>query len=97
VFELGQQFLTQGDRWHFANIRGGDDGAHAGTRQRRLAIDRTNTAMRDRTAQDGGVQNPFAGHVVDVLTAAPEETQILDALDRAADQGIRRAHEVRYR
>ena len=37
------------------------------------------------------MQQAVAHDVVDILAAAAQETQILDALDRAADQRIRLA------
>src|SRR5580704_2704172 len=54
----------------------------------RRRIDRPDAAMRDRTAQDHRMQHCFAGEVVGVLAASGEKAQILEPLDRAADEGV---------
>src|SRR5262249_37773450 len=59
--------------------------------QRGTCIDGADAAVGERAAQDRGVQRPDGRHVVDELPAAAQETQILDALDRAADEGVCRA------
>ena len=59
-----------------------------GRLQRRRRIDRADAAVRDRAAQDRGVQRVRARHVVDELAAAAQEAQVLQPLDRAADGAI---------
>ena len=51
-------------------------------------VDRADAAVRDGAAQDYGVQRVGARHVVDVLPAAAQEAQVLQALDRAADGAV---------
>ena len=74
-----------------ADIRRGDDGMHAGARQRGALVDRADAAVRDRAAQDHGVQHVREGEIIDVLAAPAQKPEILDAFDRAADQRIPRA------
>ena len=89
--ERRQQLLPHGDDRDLADIGCGDDRMHAGPRQCGARIDRADAPMRDRAAQDDGVQNVFAGDVVDELAAAAQEAQVFKTLDRAAHEGIRRA------
>src|SRR4029077_9781257 len=65
-----------------------DDRVDAGPRQRRRTIDRTDAAMRHRAAQDRGVQHVFAVQIVDVLPAPGKKTEILQPLDRTADEQV---------
>ena len=51
-------------------------------------VDRADAAVRDRAAQDHGMQRVRARHIVDELAAAAQEAQVLQALDRAADQPV---------
>ena len=41
--------------------------------------------MRDRAAQDRGVQHAVACEIADKLATAAQKSQILDPLDRATD------------
>ena len=75
-----------------ADILGRDHAMHAGERACRRNIDRAQAAMGDRAAQDGRMQHFLAREVVDILPAAADEAQILEPLDRAADQKICRLH-----
>ena len=96
--EGGRGFLPQRNgRDRGADIGGGDDGMHARPRQCRARIDRADASMRDRAAQDHRVQKMFAHEVVDELAAAAQKAQILDAFDRAADEGVGRAPPVHVR
>src|SRR6516165_8926650 len=54
-------------------------------------IDRADAAVRHRTAQDHGVQEILAHEVVDELAAPAQQAKILDAFDRAPDEGVGRA------
>ncbi len=72
-----------------------DDGMHAGPRQRGGGIDSVNAAMRHGAAHDHSMQRSGRAQVVDVLAPAAKKAQILDAFDRAADEGIRWARSVR--
>ena len=72
----------------FADIGGGNDRVDARPRQRRRAFDRADAAMRDRAAQDRRMQHALAAQIVDVLPAPGEKAQILQPLDRAADEQI---------
>ena len=74
-----------------AHVRRRDDGVHPGARERRRRVDGDDAAMRHGAAQDRRMQQAVAHDVVDILAAAAQETQVLDALDRAADQRIRLA------
>src|SRR5258705_6528908 len=47
--------------------------------------------MRHRAAQNDRVQETVGREVVDILSAASQKPQILDAFDRAPDNGIVRA------
>ena len=51
-------------------------------------LDAADAPVRDRTAQDHGVQKVVACEVVDELAAAAQEAKVLDAFDRAADEGV---------
>ena len=70
------------------HIRRRDHGMHAAAGERGRFVDGSDAAMRHRAAQDRGMQETVAHDVVDILAAAAQEPQILDALDRAADQRI---------
>ena len=83
----GEEFLPQRNRRHRrADLGRGDDGVHAGRAQRRAGVDRADAAVRDRAAQDRGVQKIVAREVVDELAAPAQKAKVLDALDRAADR-----------
>ena len=66
----------------------GDDGVNAGPRQRRAGVDRDDAAMGDGAAQDHRMQQARPREVIHILALAAQEPQILDALDRASDEGI---------
>ena len=87
-----QQFLPHGDDGDRAqspaDVSRREHGVHAGTLQCGRRLDVADTAVRHRAAQDRGMQAHFGRHVVDELAAAAQEAQILDALDRAADQPV---------
>ena len=55
-----QQLLPHGDDRNRADFGRGDDRVHAGPLPRRRRIDAADAAVRDRTAQDGGVQRAAA-------------------------------------
>src|SRR5262249_6755862 len=57
-----------------------------------VRIDRADAPMGDRAAHDRRV--PLAGpvEVIDVLPAAAQEAEVLDTLDRAADEGVDSSH-----
>ena len=74
------------------DIRRGDHAVHAHERERRRSIDRADAAVRDRAAQDRRVQQSFAREIVDELPAPAHEAQVLQALDRAADERVDRSH-----
>ena len=66
---------------------GGDDGGDARRAPRRLGVDGADFGVGVRRAQDRGVQR--AGRNADVVDIAPapgEKRQVLDPLDRLADQ-----------
>ena len=86
--EGGELLLPQRNGRDGADVGRRDDGAHAGPRQRGGAIDAANAPMGDGAAQDDGMQQSGPADVVDVLALAAQEAQILDTLDRAADEGI---------
>ena len=71
-----------------AKIGRGDDGVHAGALARGGGVDGADTPVRHRAAQDHRVQQVFAPEVVDELAASAQQPQILDALDRAADEDV---------
>ena len=50
--------------------------------------------MGDRAAHDRGMPFAGAGEIVEILPAPAQEAQILDPLDRAADEGIHATHGV---
>ncbi len=64
----------------------GPDPRHSQSRRR---VDRADTTVGDRAAHDRGVPLAFARQVIDILAAAAQEAQILETLDRAADECIR--------
>src|SRR5262249_35838375 len=90
--ELRGRILPQRNRrYHRADLGGRDDGVHAGTRAGGGSVDRADTPVRHRAAQDHRVQEIFAAEIVDESAAPAQQPQILDALDRAADEDIRPA------
>ena len=81
-------FLAQRDaRHHRADIGCGDHRDNPGHGEAGLGVDRADTAVRHRAAQDCGRQHAGARHVPKVSAAALQETTVLDALDRPADIG----------
>ncbi len=80
--------LPQRNGGDAADVGRGDDGVNAGPRQRRAGIDRDDAAMGDAAAQDHRMQQARPGDVVHIFALAAQEPQILDALDRAADEGV---------
>jgi hypothetical protein len=80
-----------------ADIRRRDDGVHARPCAGGGGIDRADAAVRHRTAQDHGVQEIFAREVVDELAAPAQQAKILDAFDRAPDEGVGRTLLVHVR
>ncbi len=95
--ELRQQLLPHGDNRDGAHalpqdVGGSDHRAHAGSLERGARIDGANAAVRDRASQDDRVQCVRLRHVVDELPPAAQKAQVLQPLDRAADEGIDRAH-----
>ncbi len=87
--ERGRGFLTQRYRGDgSADLGRGDDGEHTGACQRGAGLDRADAAVCQRAAQDGGMEKVAAHEIVDELAAPAQKASILDALDRAADQGI---------
>ena len=87
--EFRQRLQSHGNAGHaVADIPRGDHGMHAGECERAGNVDRADAAVRDRAAQDRGVQHVLAGEIVDILPAPAQEAQVLAALDRAADEGV---------
>ena len=74
-------------------IARGDDGVHARHRPRRGGVDRAHPAMRHGAAHNGGMPLPRPYQVVDILAAPAQVPQILDAFDRAADEGVNAFHD----
>ncbi len=88
ALELRQRLLPQRNFRHVADIRRRDDSAHAGARARGLGIDGADAAVRNRAAQDDGVQDAVEREVVDILSAAGEKAEVFETLDRAADESV---------
>src|SRR5712672_2766442 len=61
-------------------------------RKRRTCIDRFDEAMSHRTAHDRGMPLARAVKIIDILPASAQKPQILNALDRTADQSIDLSH-----
>jgi len=96
--EGGRGVLPQRDGRHRgADVRRRDDGVHAGPGAGGSCIDRADAAVRHRTAQDHGVQEIFACEVVDELAAPAQQAKVLDAFDRAPNEGVGRALPVHVR
>ena len=90
--------LPQRDGRHRgADVCRRDDGVHAGPGPGDSGIDRADAAVRHRTAQDHGVQEILAREVVDEFAAPAQQAKILDAFDRAPDEGVGRALLVHVR
>ena len=70
------------------DLRRGDHGLHPWPRACGTGLDRADAPVRDRAAQDHGVQQVVAYEVVDVFAAPAQQAKILDAFDRAADEGV---------
>ena len=80
------------ERHRLANIGGrnnGDD-ARQGARCRR--VDVLNAPMRQRAAQDRGMQQIFGRDIRNKAAESTQEAFVLDSLDRTADPGIRTTH-----
>ena len=75
------------------DIAGGEHCRHAFDLERPLDPDMAYTPVRHRAPQDRGMQHPGMPKVVDIGARPGEETKILPARDRRADQGV--AHGVR--
>ena len=87
--EFRRGFLPQRNpRDRRADVGCGDDGVDAGARAGSPGLDAADAPVRDRAAQDHGVQKIIAGEVVDELAATAQEAKVLDAFDRAADKGV---------
>ena len=87
--ERRRGFLPQRNpRDRRADVGRGDDGVDAGPRAGGAGLDAADAPVRDRAAQDHGVQKIIAGEVVDELAASAQEAKILDPFDRAADKGV---------
>ena len=78
-------------RNHRTDIRRGDHGMHAGTRQRGALVDGADAPVREGAAQNHGMQHVREGEVINVFSAPAEKPGILDAFDRASDQCVPRA------
>jgi hypothetical protein len=65
---------------------------HAWQCQGRGRINRAEISVRHRAAHDRRVPLPRPRQVIDILAAPAQEPQILDPLDRAADEGIDVSH-----
>ena len=65
-------------------VGGGEDGVHAGQRQRGRRVDRDDARPRVRAADEAGVQHARPGDVVDEGARAGQQPGVLDALHPAA-------------
>ena len=83
-----QRVVPQRNRRYLADVGRGDHRMDAGPRAGRRRVDRADAAVRDGAAQDHRVQHFFVGEIVGVLAAPGEKAQILEPLDRAADEGV---------
>jgi hypothetical protein len=75
-----------------------DHGMHTRSRTRTRGIDAPDQSVGDGTAQYHGIKHALGREVIDVLAAAAQEPQILEAFDRPADKHIalaRLIHDVR--
>ena len=68
-----------------------DHGVHARACTRCSRVDRNDAAMGNGAAQDHRMELAGARDIVDILALAAQEPQILDPLERAADEGVRGA------
>jgi hypothetical protein len=85
---------SERDLWNRpVEILRGDDGVHARHRPGRSDVDCAQPAMRHGAAHNGGMPLPWPYEVVDILAAPAQVPQILDAIDRAADEGVNTFHE----
>ncbi len=88
-FELRQRLQPhRDDRRAARHVGGGDHRMDAGPAQRRRDVERDDAAVRHRTAQDHRMQQSREDEIVDILTAAAQEAQILAALHRHPDVGV---------
>ena len=92
-FEIRQRLQPHGNARHaVADVLGREHAMHAGKRAGGGNVDRADAAVGDRAAQKRRVQHVLAREIVDILPAAAEEAEILEAFDRAADERIDRSH-----
>ncbi len=91
--ELRQRLQPHGNARHrMADILRRDDAVHPGKRARPRDIDRADAAVGHGAAQDGGMQKPLAREVIDIFPTPTQEAQVLEAFNRAADEGVDRPH-----
>ncbi len=94
---LGDGVLVLDEGAHampFAEILAGDDGVHAGHRQRFAEIVALDAGMGVRAAEQGAVQHARAIEIGDVLRAALDLLAHLDARQIGADGAKRRGHDA---
>jgi hypothetical protein len=84
-FRPRQRQKAQRDGRHRADLRCGDDSAHAGDSVRCGRIDAANPAMGDGAAQDRRMQHGLAPEIAYKFAAAAQKAKVLDPLDRTAD------------
>ena len=70
------------------HLRGREDGDHTGVPPGGADVEVGDRAARTVAADEGRVQHPRQGHVVDVAPAAGDEPRVLPALDRLADHAL---------
>jgi hypothetical protein len=83
-----QRVVPQRNRRYLADIGRSDHCMDARPRPGRRGVDRANAAVRHGAAQDHRMQHFIVCKVVGVLAAPGKKAQILEPLDRAADEGV---------
>ena len=92
--EFGERLKPQRNARHVrSQITRRDDGPHTWQVQRIRSVDPSYAAVRDRTAQNHGMELTLPVDVGNVLSTTAQKPRVLHALDRAADKPVCRLHE----
>jgi len=76
------------DRYGRSQIPRRYNRVNAGGLQRGGTINAAQQAVRDRAADNDGMDLAHAVDIADIAAAATQEARVLDTLDRAADEGV---------
>src|SRR5690606_1148784 len=87
-YPLLKHLLAQRDGRHHADILAGEDRGNARKSGSSTHMEVREPAMRNRTAEDHRVQFVLSLHVGNISSAATQEPEVFDTLDRLANEGV---------